>query len=48
MSEWIWPLLVKIKLNLKLKCWSLVRAEIWSTRGKTSQSRVENKHSQPT
>ena len=32
----------------QIKCWFLVRGENRSTRGKTSQSRVENQQTQPT
>ena len=32
----------------QFKCWFLVRGENWSTRGKTSHSRVENQQTQST
>ena len=32
----------------QMKCWFLRRGENWRTRGKTSKSRVENQHTQPT
>ena len=32
----------------QIKCWFLVRGENWSTRGKTSHSRVENQQTQST
>ena len=32
----------------QIKCWFLMRGENWSTRGKTSQSRVENQQTQST
>ena len=31
----------------QIKCWFLVRGEIWSTHGQTSHSRVENQQTQP-
>jgi len=32
----------------QIKCWFLMRGENRNTRGKTSQSRVENQQTQPT
>ena len=34
--------------STQFKCWFLVRGESWSTRGKTSHSRIEKQQTQPT